>query len=199
MNTELKTCLACNEGTLEEKSKKEISEYKGKRYSVDIEYSECPICGSEFVLPNQIKRNRVLIKDEHRKIEGLLTGSEIKAIREKLGLSRKQASEMFTGSPNSFFKYECGEVIQSVAVDKLIRLAAQLPSVFDALNENTLCDQSGAIQILPRIACSGYFVVSVSSSYSDEIVSIETTYNQNIEDRITKMEIHANNENDAVH
>jgi len=125
MIEDVKNCLNCNEGELVRKSREEYSEYKGVQFSVDLGFSECEVCGSEFVFPEDKKKNKIKIKDAHRKIDGLLTSGQIRRFREKNNLNPQQAANIFgCGGVNSFYKYESGEVIQSGSMDKLIRLAA---------------------------------------------------------------------------
>jgi len=129
MNTEIKKCLVCFEGILTEDTIIEKSHYKGIEYSVKCHISICPVCGSDFVLPKQAKLNSALAKDEIRKIDGLLTASEITDIRTQLGLTKVKASELFCRGKNSFSKYESSEVIQSASMDKFLRLVANRPNL----------------------------------------------------------------------
>lgn len=50
-----------------------------------------------------------------------------------LKLSQDDAAEIFGGGPKAFSKYENDDVAQSEAMDKMIRLAAQLPTAFEHL------------------------------------------------------------------
>jgi len=62
------------------------------------------------------KRDAVRVRD------GLLSGDEIAAVLNDLGLNRAQAAAVFGGGPNAFAKYINGEVLQSFAMDRLLRL-----------------------------------------------------------------------------
>ena len=53
----------------------EMYQYKGQTFALsDIEYSVCRECGFDLVLPRQTRRNEACVRDEHRRIDGLLTG-----------------------------------------------------------------------------------------------------------------------------
>ena len=107
----------------ETKSSSETYEYKGKTFSIpNIEYSVCRECGYDVVLPRQQRQSDALVRDARREIDGLLTGQEIKTIREDLGLTQTAAAHLLGGGPNAFSKYERGEVTQSLAMDRLLRL-----------------------------------------------------------------------------
>ena len=55
-------------------------------------------------------------------IDHRLVAEDIRNFRKSFKLSQKEASELFGGGPNSFSKYERGDVIQSKSTDVLIRL-----------------------------------------------------------------------------
>ena len=51
--------------------------YKGQRLSLsESEYSVCRECGFDVVLPRQKRRNEARIRDEHRRVDGLLIGRQ---------------------------------------------------------------------------------------------------------------------------
>ena len=73
----------------------ETYRYKGQQFSLsDSEYSVCRECGFDVVLPRQKRQNEARIRDEHRRIDGLLTGPQIKAIRRHLGLTQAEAARL---------------------------------------------------------------------------------------------------------
>ena len=101
--------------------------YKDQEFSLtNVAYSVCRVCGFDVVLPRQRRETEARIRDEHRRIDGLLTGAQIKVIRNRLGLTQADAARLFGGGQNAFSKYERGEVIQSVAMDQLLRVLAAL-------------------------------------------------------------------------
>ena len=130
-------CADCGADALQACNETEQFNYKGHFLSVDVEYSLCSKCEAEAILPEQIKRNDCRTRDAWRKADGLLTGDEIVALRKKLGLTQQQAAGYFGGGTNAFSKYERGEVMQSKAMDKLMRLAMENKpvSVTQWLNE----------------------------------------------------------------
>ena len=51
----------------------ETYRYKGQKFSLSgIEYSVCRECGFDLVLPHQTRRAEARVRDEHRRIDGLL-------------------------------------------------------------------------------------------------------------------------------
>jgi HTH-type transcriptional regulator/antitoxin MqsA len=131
-------CSACEQGVLDLRRADRTLRYDGVTLTVaNAEYAHCPVCGEDMVLPAQAKHNDLLYADARRAHDGLLLGHEIYAVREKLGISQQEAAALFGGGPNSFSKYERGEVSQSRAMDVLIRMAAELPEVVAYLSRHT--------------------------------------------------------------
>jgi hypothetical protein len=48
-----------------------------------------------------------------------------------LDLTQANAAEIFGGGQNAFSKYERGEVVQSLAMDRILRFFAAAPDCFD--------------------------------------------------------------------
>jgi len=123
----------CEEGQLIPNISMENTVYKGKNLTVNYESSTCSNCTSEIVTPTQARNNQRRILDEHRKINGLLTGEEIKQIRENFKLTPMEAANLFGDEAFTFSKYEMGEAIQSTTLDKLLRLVSDIPLAFERL------------------------------------------------------------------
>lgn len=66
-------------------------------------------------------------------VSGSLNPDEIRAIREGLGLTQREAGELLGGGPNAFAKYEGGAVAPSAAVVNLLLLLKGNPGALDTL------------------------------------------------------------------
>ncbi|MDO8596877.1 MAG: type II toxin-antitoxin system MqsA family antitoxin [Sulfuricaulis sp.] len=126
-------CPACEIGTLHEELGPKEYAYEGQPFIVQTSYSTCPECGTEVVTPEQARINDRLIREKHKRIDGLLSAEEIKQLRLKFDLSQYDASFLFGGGLNAFSKYERLEVAQSVAMDRLMRIVDIVPGAFNAL------------------------------------------------------------------
>jgi HTH-type transcriptional regulator/antitoxin MqsA len=134
MTIETIICPLCDEGELTLGTY--ADDFKHNNGTIHVEGLECCICntcGADPVLPEQVRRNHLIIADAKRVKEGLLIGLEVRAARESLGLTQKEASELFGGGANSFSKYERGDVIQSLSVDRWLRVAMMVPEIIDVL------------------------------------------------------------------
>lgn len=107
--------------------------YKGKTLQVSIAYSVCNNCNREFVSKPQIIQNELALRAVKKTFDGLLSSEEIVRAREELSLTQEQAARVFGGGRNAFSKYERGEVSQSVAMDKLIRICLNHRDIFREL------------------------------------------------------------------
>ena len=110
----------------------EIS-YKGSTLQISIAYSLCNNCDREFISKPQILQNEAALRAAKKDYDGLLSSEEIIRARRTLSLTQEQAARVFGGGRNAFSKYERGEVSQSVAMDKLIRICLNHREVFHEL------------------------------------------------------------------
>ena len=128
------TCQICGEGNLRSETYKNSVEYKGRTTELDVHYSLCDECGSEQADAVQTRKNKRLMTAFKKNVDGLLSGGEVRLIREKLGLSQADAAKVFGGGPVAFSKYENDDVCQSESMDKLLRVTDELPAVLGTLN-----------------------------------------------------------------
>ena len=126
-------CVICKSEDIKILTAVETVLYKGKELQIPLEYSVCSDCGREFVPKHQILRGEIAFRNVKKKHDGLLSSDEICQARAKLSISQEQASRVFGGGKNAFSKYERGEVSQSVAMDKLIRVCLKHHHVFAEL------------------------------------------------------------------
>ena len=126
-------CPICGEGNLSERVGKNRVDYKGKTTELDLHFSVCDSCGSEQANARQVRMNKRYMVAFKKRVDGLLTGSEVRSVRERLGLKQSDAAKIFGGGPVAFSKYESDDVTQSEAMDKLLRVTVEVPGVFDYL------------------------------------------------------------------
>lgn len=127
-------CPDCHIGTLKLETYSDQFEYRDQQLVVDgLQCWTCDHCGVEIIRPDQIRHGDRLFADARRRADGLLTGDEIVQTRKALGLTQRQASELFGGGANAFSKYERGEVTQSVSMDRLMKLVARFPALLGSL------------------------------------------------------------------
>jgi HTH-type transcriptional regulator / antitoxin MqsA len=133
MNKSNNKCPICGEGLLHPQVDRNPVEYKGRCGAIDLHFSLCDVCGSEQSDAAQLRTNKRGMVAFKKQVDGLLTGAEVRALRERLGINQAEAARIFGGGPVAFSKYESDEVAQSEAMDKLLRLADELPAAFALL------------------------------------------------------------------
>lgn len=126
-------CPICGEGNLQPKVGKNLVEYKGQSTEITFQYSVCDACGSEQSDAAQLRANKRAMVAFKKGVDGLLSGAQVRAIRERLRLSQNEAAKVFGGGPVAFSKYESDDVTQSEAMDKLLRVADAEHTAFNFL------------------------------------------------------------------
>ncbi|ABQ25611.1 type II toxin-antitoxin system MqsA family antitoxin [Geotalea uraniireducens] len=134
-------------GKLKETSVTEKFTYKGK----ELEYPgyivhECDRCGEQFVGKKTMKASAKRLRDFYREVDGLLTSCQIKEIRLKLGLNQGAASELLGGGAKSFARYENCDVIQSEAMDNLLRVLKDSPDLLKVIENKNKPTSTTVIQ-----------------------------------------------------
>ena len=126
-------CKLCKSEDVSDYVEAEEISYKGSTLQVSIAYSLCNNCDREFISKPQILQNEAALRAAKKDYDGLLSAEEIISARRELSLTQEQAARVFGGGRNAFSKYERGEVSQSVAMDKLIRICLNHREVFHEL------------------------------------------------------------------
>ena len=159
-------CPVCEEGRLTVESYDGEIKHNGAALAVHgLERCRCDVCGADPVLTEQIRRNQIRIADARRVHDGLLTCEEIREARELVGISQAEAAKIFGGGTNAFSKYERGEVEQSVAMDRLIRIARDLPEAAQFLAAYA------GVSISHSYASAGYVAACRSWSVAKRVIS----------------------------
>ncbi len=88
-------------------------------------WDRCEGCGEEILPPELSDR----IEAEHYRVQCLLAPAEVKAIRERTGLSQVDMARLLGVGDKTYARWEAGLSIQNKSMDNLIRMAAH-PEVF---------------------------------------------------------------------
>lgn len=131
-----KKCPICGGGVLKKKIGTELFEYKGKTLPIPnyVTYA-CSECGEAIVENDTLRDSGKLLKDFQRKVDGLLSGDQIKAIRLKLGLTQEQLADIVGGGLKSLARYESGKVCQSKGMDNLLRILEAYPETLKVIQK----------------------------------------------------------------
>lgn len=126
-------CPICATGRLHTHSEPIAVEHRGQQGTIESHYAVCDSCGSEQAGAVEARFNKRAMIAFKKQAQGLLTGSEVRELRKRWALSQEEAAKVFGGGPVAFAKYEADDVMQSDAMDKLLRLAADIPAALNKL------------------------------------------------------------------
>jgi HTH-type transcriptional regulator/antitoxin MqsA len=140
MMTAQELCPICGEGHITAQVQMVESEYKGHKADLPLHFKLCDTCTSDFAGAAESKLNRRALMAFRKKVDGLLTGEEITALRKVCKMTQGQAARLFGGGPVAFSKYENDDVAQSEAMDTLLRLVRRSKEAFWALVEEKMME-----------------------------------------------------------
>ncbi len=127
-------CPHDNKKMVLEKSIKKV-DFRGKSILVPIEQYKCRECGAEAGTIEQAAGIQKKIADGYRKSVSLLTGEEIVARRNKLGLTQEELAKRMHVGIASIKRWE-GGAIQTQSMDRALRIALGGESVGDSCTGN---------------------------------------------------------------
>ncbi|HIF9272531.1 type II toxin-antitoxin system MqsA family antitoxin [Photobacterium damselae] len=128
-----KICPICEQGHLSDQEEIIHVEHMGQQGSITSQFSTCDVCGSEQATPANARFNKRAMIAFKKQVQGLLTGMEVRELRKGWNFSQEDAAKVFGGGPVAFSKYESDDVMQSEAMDRLIRIARDVPASLDKL------------------------------------------------------------------
>jgi len=128
-------CPHCERSRLQISTFDEVMKFRGEELLVSgLQGYKCLDCGEWVISPAQIRSNHAIYAEKKaeaanlaRARVGMLDGNEIRAVREQLCLTQLQMARALGCAPMTFSKYERGEVMQSAAVDVLLRMIRAVP------------------------------------------------------------------------
>lgn len=139
-------CPICEAGQLHTQSEWIDVEHLSQQGRIESHYAECDACGSEQAGTTEARFNKRAMVAFKKQVQGLLTGSQVRELRKRWGLSQDEAAKVFGGGPVAFSKYEADDVMQSDAMDKLLRMADDIPVALSKLMANAGVQGKPAIQ-----------------------------------------------------
>lgn len=127
------TCPICESGQLHQQEELVAVEHMGTQGQIKSVYSVCDCCGSEQAGTNEVRINKRAMIAFKKKVQGLLVGAEVRKLRKSWGFSQEQAAKVFGGGKVAFSKYESDDVMQAESMDKLLRVARDVPDALASL------------------------------------------------------------------
>jgi HTH-type transcriptional regulator / antitoxin MqsA len=168
-------CPRCATGDARVAHLSEDVPFKGLTLEVHgLAYTVCNACHHRWTTGGQeadnlthIREAYAVKRDEVRAADGLLSGEDIQKVLSQLGLSKAEAAGLFGGGPHAFAKYMTGDVLQSKAMDRLLRLTL-------AFGDQALCVLRKGPEMPLTIYAGLLFHASTSADHmlSLEVISV---------------------------
>ena len=131
--TALPTCPICGEGSITSSTTSNTVTYGRHSRSIEMRLSACDCCGVEQATTEDARFNKRAMLAGRKQVDALLSGQEIRNLRERLRINQTEAARLFGGGKVAFSKYENDDVAQSEGMDKLLRIVAEIPQAFEWL------------------------------------------------------------------
>lgn len=94
----------------------------------------CPMCGEMLLSYEGSDSLEQQMQEFKRKVREEISAPEyISAVRKKLGLSQRQAGELFGGGVNAFSRYELGKINPPLSLVQLFRILDRQPELLEVL------------------------------------------------------------------
>lgn len=127
-------CPVCGAGNLVRESRELGYTYGGRSTTIRQKGEFCDACGEGIFTSDESEKYLAEIKAFQVRVDAEpLTPTEVRRIRKKLGLTQREAGEIFGGGIRAFSQYERGETRQGKALDNLLRLLDKHPELLDEI------------------------------------------------------------------
>lgn len=130
-------CPMCEAGSLRSVQKDVPFEYKGNVHVVsNVRAYECDICGESLWDDRDERQVERSLTDVRRRTDGLLTTDEIKAIRQRFGMTQVEFARALQVGEKNIARYESGQATQGRSTDNLLRILQVYPSALQIIHKD---------------------------------------------------------------
>ena len=129
-------CPVCGcEQEIRTQQKDETYKVKEATITIHATVCSCAVCGEEILSIEHDDQNLRMAYARYRELHGLLQPCEIKAIRERYGVSQVTFARILGVGDKTIARYENGS-LQDEAINNLIMLAENPTNLLTLLNKN---------------------------------------------------------------
>jgi putative zinc finger/helix-turn-helix YgiT family protein len=100
-----------------------------------VEHLRCPTCNEVLLSQAQAKALQQRGVEAYRENHALLAADEIRALRQKHGLTQAELAAVLQLGMNTVSRWESGRNVQNGAMDLLLRLLRDVPGTRDYLEK----------------------------------------------------------------
>jgi putative zinc finger/helix-turn-helix YgiT family protein len=127
------SCPECGKPT---RARRAMLKYPVNGEEVTVEHSEhsrCTECGEVVLRLDQARTLRERAHEIYRAHHSLLAAREIRALRERRGMTQGEFAAVLRLGANTLSRWEAGRNVQSAAMDMLLRLIRDVPGSIEYL------------------------------------------------------------------
>ena len=129
-------CPVCGTGNMVCESRNLDYTYRGKSTTILQSGNFCDSCGEGIFSSDGSDKYLTEVNLFRTRVDAEpLAPTEVRRIRKKLGLTQKEAGNIFGGGIRAFSQYERGETGHGKALDKLLRLLDKHPELLSEVVE----------------------------------------------------------------
>src|SRR5437660_11029946 len=129
-------CPTCGTKMVEKRATLRLP-VNGEEMSVpSIAHLRCPKCGEIVLRFQDSKRLQEDAIAIYRKMHGLLSADEIRAIRERFSLTQADLARLLRLGSNTVSRWEARRNVQTAAMDILLRMIRDLPGSIEYLRDH---------------------------------------------------------------
>lgn len=134
-----KNAVRCHEcGAVMRRGARDVPySYKGETIQVKQPGWYCTGCDEGVLDGADMAATESAFVDLKARVDGVLSPSQVRQIRQKLRLSQRKAGALLGGGPRAFQKYEKGTAMVSQPMSNLLRLLAKDPKRLRELDRAT--------------------------------------------------------------
>ncbi|HUQ01019.1 MAG TPA: type II TA system antitoxin MqsA family protein [Kofleriaceae bacterium] len=120
-------CVSCKTTMKETRGALRRALYGGSNAVPSVPHLKCPKCGEVVLRRRDARMLEQGAISTYRPRHGLLSATDIRAIREDLDLTQADLSHLLRLGANTISRWETGRHVQNGAMDILLRLIRDLP------------------------------------------------------------------------
>jgi len=120
---------------MRQEERDDVLTYKGREKVIRSFGWWCAECGEGILDGEALAKSEKAFVELKSEVDEVLTSSQVAEVRQKLGLSQREAGKVLGGGPRSFQKYEAGAQPVSTPMSNLLRLLANDPGRLRELQE----------------------------------------------------------------
>jgi HTH-type transcriptional regulator/antitoxin MqsA len=106
----------------------------------------CEACNEEILPPELGDR----IETERYRLQGLLTPAEMKAVRDRIGLTQVEMAQLLSVGDKTYARWEAGLSVQHKSMDNIVRAADSHPELFAEIDAQRKPDREAQVEAYVR-------------------------------------------------